>query len=107
MISGVEFSVATLKSTFPHCAYFAISEFADFELQSNSYASSEIDEIYILRKQKRADFRKSDVAKPLDRDLIIEILNRFFVGIENHLAVHHNLKLRVPNGRLIRGNPTL
>lgn len=107
MISGVEFSVATLKSTFPHCAYFAISEFADFELQSNSYASSEIDEIYILRKQKRADFRKSDVAKPLDRDLIIEILNRFFVGIETHLAVHHNLKLRVPNGRLIRGNPTL
>ena len=38
MVTGVAFSVAALKTTFPHCIYIAIGEFADFELGADSYA---------------------------------------------------------------------
>lgn len=107
MISGVAYSVAALKTTFPHCVYVGIGEFADFELGADSYASSEIDEIYILRKQKRSDFRKTKVANPVSSLLLREIVDQMIETVEDHTKVHIDLKLRVPAGRLIRGNPDL
>lgn len=107
MISGVSFSVAALKTTFPHCVYVGVGEFADFELGADSYASSEIDEIYILRKQKRSEYRKTKLAKPVSEDLVGEIIQSMIGAIETHTRVHHDLKVRVPAGRLIAGNPDL
>ena len=107
MITGVAYSVASLKTTFPHCVYIAIGEFADFELGADSYASSEIDEIYILRKQKRSEYRKSLVAKEVDPSLVQEIITLMISTIRSHTQVHSDLKLRMPRGRLIAGNPDL
>lgn len=107
MITGVAYSVASLKTTFPHCVYIAIGEFADFELGADSYASSEIDEIYILRKQKRSDYRKTLVAKEIDPLLVREIISLMISTIRSHTQVHSDLKLRMPRGRLIAGNPDL
>ncbi|GFE67249.1 Bpu10I family restriction endonuclease [Litoreibacter roseus] len=74
MISGVDFSATAIKNTFPHCQYLAMSEFADFDLQALSYAASSIDEIYILRHQKRSDFRKSGLAKGTSWENVKEIV---------------------------------
>ncbi|GMO94239.1 Bpu10I family restriction endonuclease [Bradyrhizobium sp. TM239] len=107
MVSGVDYSVASMKSTFPHCLYYAIGEFADFDLAAHSYASSEIDEIFILRKQKRSAWRKSNDANKIDAELVEEIIKNVFASIVSQQSVHKDLTLRVPNGRLILGNPAL
>ena len=72
MITGIEHSVEKLKSTFPLCKYFVISEYSDFAIDSQNYAGTYIDEIYILRKQKRSDFRRNGVANHIDSQLIKE-----------------------------------
>jgi hypothetical protein len=101
MISGVEYSAAALKRTFPHCLYLAISEFADFDLSALSYASGKIDEIFILRRQKRSDWRKSGVANPILPSIIQEIIQmaaaRFSKSTVQRLSLHDRLE----NGKLI------
>ena len=52
MLSGIEHSVTELKKTFPNCRYYVITECSDFDVAKSNYASSGIDEIYILRRQK-------------------------------------------------------
>lgn len=101
MLSGVDQSAAGMKSTFPHCLYFSIGEFADFELSAHSYAAGAMDEIYILRHQKRADFRKTKVANPIDANLVTEILTRVETAIINHNKKRPRLDVRLKTGRLI------
>lgn len=101
MLSGVDQSAAGMKATFPHCLYFAISEFADFELSSHSYASGAIDEIFILRRQKRADFRQSLDASTIDAALVAEILNAVGDAIQNHDKKRPRLDVRMKLGKLI------
>jgi len=107
MVSGVDFSVASMKTTFPHCLYFGIGEFADFDLAAHSYASSDIDEIFVLRKQKRSSWRKSSSAEPIDAELVVEIVERIVASLKEQQIAHQDLSLRVPNGRLILGTSAI
>lgn len=77
MMSGIENSVTALKKTFPHCLYFVVTELSDMATDKLNYASSDIDEIYIVRKQKRASVRKNKrEKKDIDASLIYEIVSR-------------------------------
>jgi len=101
MLSGIESSVETLKRTFPKAKYFAISEFSDFDLKSQNYASTGIDEIFILRHQKRSDVRKSPESRnPLSEKLI----SAFALEVDAHLlaesAEKFDLHARMSKGRL-------
>ena len=101
MLSGIESSVETLKRTFPKAKYFTISEFSVFDIKSQNYASTGIDEIFIIRHQKRSDIRKSPSSRnPLSEMLITD----FLTEIKNHLlsssAVKLNLQDRMSIGRL-------
>jgi hypothetical protein len=101
MLSGVDQSAAGMKRTFPHCLYLAIAEFADFELGAQSYASGSMDEIFVLRHQKRADFRKTGVAHPIDTDLVAEILQTVERAIIDYDEPRPNLEERLKTGKLI------
>lgn len=81
MLFGIESSVETLKRTFPKVQYFAIGEFCDFDSESLNYASTGIDEIFILRRQKRSDKRSSSHISPIS----IDVLERLIFLIEKHL----------------------
>jgi hypothetical protein len=73
MISGIQYSVERLKATFPECKYFVLSEYSDFNIKNQNYANSSIDEIFILRNQKRSDVRSNrNPANPISVDLIRE-----------------------------------
>lgn len=101
MLSGVDQSADGMKRTFPHCLYFSISEFADFEIGAYSYASGAMDEIFILRHQKRADWRKTSSAKPIDHILVFEILKRVNDAILNCNKKRSKLDERMKTGKLI------
>ncbi|CAE6768519.1 hypothetical protein R69619_03731 [Paraburkholderia nemoris] len=101
MISGVDYSAAGMKSTFPHCLYYSIGEFADFDIGAHSYASGAIDEIFILRHQKRSDFRKTKKADALDPTLICEILENVERAIIDHQEKRPHLNVRMKSGKLI------
>ncbi len=102
MISGIEHSVESLKKTFPLCQFFVVSEFADFAVEKQNYASTYIDEIYILRKQKRSNFRKTSNIESIDKDLCLEIVS----NVTNHIIKvtkdNLDLKRRMELGKLIR-----
>lgn len=102
MISGVEFSVESLKKTNPLCMYYLISEYADFAVEKQNYAGTSIDEIIILRKQKRSDVRSgSNPPHLIDYDLILKLKQE----IQTHLAKINYKRLSCKNkmilGRLI------
>lgn len=102
MLSGIEASVETLKRTFPNCGYYAIGEFSDFAIDTLNYASTKIDEILILRNQKRSEAR-NNVSKrnPISSD----VLAAFLSEVDSHLAkITENtpsLSDRMRKGRLI------
>lgn len=103
MISGIEHSVDDLKKTFPSCLYFVVTELLDFNIKNN-YASSGIDEMYVLRKQKRAPVRRDPNARqPLEADLILEILKNVKKTIEAMRENITDLESRMNNGKLIGG----
>lgn len=103
MISGVEYSVQRLKRTFPFCKYFLISEFADFAYNKQNYASSSIDEIFILRKQKRSDVRRlSNSIKGIDPDLLFNHMNEINDHLEKIEIAPSLLKERLRMGKLIK-----
>ncbi len=101
MITGVEYSARSFKRTFPYCLYLAIGEFADFDLSALSYASGEIDEIYILRRQKRSEWRRTGKANAIAPEIIREIARlasaRFARSAEMRTSLHDRLAL----GKLI------
>lgn len=74
MISGIIHSVEKLKSTFPECKYYVLSEFSDFNTKDQNYANSSIDEIYLLRKQKRSEFRARKIANEISVELVLEFV---------------------------------
>lgn len=101
MISGVDFSATAIKNTFPHCLYLAMSEFADFDLGALSYAASSIDEIYILRHQKRSAFRKSGNSNPSSWENIKEIMVSAQNAIELSEKARSSIHERLASGVLI------
>ncbi|HZW24504.1 MAG TPA: Bpu10I family restriction endonuclease [Gallionella sp.] len=102
MLSGIESSVETLKQTFPRAKYYAIGEYSDFEIESQNYASTGIDEILIARQQKRSVVRRSP---ELRNRLSEELLESFLQEVREHLEAttqpHTDLASRLPSGRLI------
>ena len=102
MLSGIEHSVTELKKTFPNCHYYVITECSDFDVKKSNYASSGIDEMYILRKQKRGEIRRNpDLRKPIDPDLVYEVSNTLISNIDAMRTDSEDLTTRMQNGKLI------
>jgi hypothetical protein len=103
MFAGTEHSVAALKRTFPRCAYFAMGEWSDFDIEGQNYANSGIDEILVLRNQKRSAYRRSRVAGPLDATQFGDIAAALVSRMDALAKVKPGLKARMANGLLIAG----
>lgn len=102
MLSGIEQSVESLKRTFPACLYYAVSELADFSVEKQNYATTNIDEIYILRRQKRSEVRKNlSSLKEVDTSLIEEIAQRTITHLTHFESPITTLKQRLNSGILI------
>ena len=102
MLSGVEQSVNDLKKTFPVCKYYVVSELSDFDVKKSNYASSGIDEIYILRKQKRGQVRSDPTQrKSIHKNLLYE-LSVIFIECMRQMGIESvDLNIRMLNGKLI------
>lgn len=102
MLSGIEHSVTELKKTFPNCHYFVVTECSDFDVKKSNYASSGIDEMYVLRKQKRGVIRRNpDLRNPIDASLVYEIASLLISNIYAIRADAVDLTTRMQNGKLI------
>lgn len=102
MISGIEHSVNELKKTFPDCKYFVVTEMSDFDVKKSNYASSGIDEMYILRQQKRGPIRRNPAdRKPITPVLIQEIADILIHNIAAMSADVVGLDSRMQSGKLI------
>ncbi|MDO4732654.1 MAG: Bpu10I family restriction endonuclease, partial [Bacillota bacterium] len=102
MISGIEHSVSELKKTFPDCHYFVVTEVSDFDVKKSNYASSGIDEMYILRQQKRGPIRRNpELRKPLSSTLVQELSEILIQNIAAMNADVIGLDTRMQNGKLI------
>lgn len=102
MLSGIEQSVDDLKKTFPGCEYLVVSELSDFDVKKTNYAASGIDEMYILRQQKRADIRSNPNARQnINPDLVREVVRHLVTGLNRINADDISLVERMQNGKLI------
>lgn len=102
MLSGIEFSVGELKKTFPECHYLVVTELSDFDVRKSNYASSGIDEIYVLRKQKRAETRRDPHSRnSICTKLISEIADMLKKGIEEISEDTETLSEKMQSGKLI------
>ena len=103
MITGVEYSVQRFKRTFPLCKYYLLSEYADFAVDTQNYASTAIDEILITRNQKRAEVRKDlTKIKPINVTLLSEHLKEVLAHIEFNIQKPTLLAQRLKRGKLIK-----
>lgn len=102
MISGIEHSVESYKKAFPLSKYFVISELSDFDYKKQNYASSSIDEIYILRTQQRSNYRKTKKLEKLNVDLLKEITNWAIQYTDDLEKEGQDLSARMKTGRLIK-----
>jgi len=103
MISGIEHSVESLKRTFPNCLYFAISEYSDFAIENQNYSATYIDELFILRKQKRSEIRRGGA---ISNDIGIDLIESIVEQSKNHILETHgsvkSLVTRMDKGTLIK-----
>ena len=102
MLAGIENSVASLKKTFPKCMYFVVSEFADFDSSKLNYASSDIDEIFIIRNQKRADIRDNKNPKnAINKNLVLELASNADKMLLAFMRNNLTLEEKMRTGKLI------
>lgn len=102
MLSGIEHSVTELKKTFPTCHYFVVTECSDFDVKKSNYASSRIDEMFILRKQKRGVIRRNpELRNPIDASLVYEVAETLISNIDAMSSDFIDLTTRMQNGKLI------
>lgn len=102
MLSGIEFSVSELKKTFPECHYLVITELSDFDVKKTNYASSGINEMYILRKQKRAETRREPYPRSnIYHGLVKEIAEWLIKGLESISKESDSLAQKMQTGKLI------
>lgn len=102
MLAGIEFSVESLKRTFPKCLYFVITELADMAYEHQNYAATGIDEIFVLRKQKRSNVRRGQPRNNVDCELIKQILEECVTAMRLGLTETVSLHDRMARGKLIR-----
>nr|CAA74998.1 Bpu10I restriction endonuclease alpha subunit [Bacillus pumilus] len=103
MLSGIEQSVDSLKETFPLCLYYCITELADFAIEKQNYASTHIDEVFILRKQKRGPVRRGTPLEVVHADLILEVVEQVGEHLSKFKDPIKTLKARMTEGYLIKG----
>lgn len=102
MMSGIEHSVEALKKTFPNSLYYVVTEFSDMAIDKLNYASSGIDEIYILRRQKRAEVRRDiDNRNVVDCALVQEIASECIQQMELVHQETPSTEIRMTTGKLI------
>lgn len=102
MLAGIENSVSALKRTFPNCMYFVVSEFADLATDKLNYASTDIDEIYIIRNQKRASVRGNKISQnAINKALVIELALKAVFLLESVSDEQLTLEQRMKSGKLI------
>ena len=102
MISGIEHSVSELKKSFPDCYYYVVSEVSDFDIMKSNYASSDIDEIFILRNQKRATIRRDPTQRnPINSILVYEIVMKLMTSIKLLNDVALSIETKMQKGKLI------
>ena len=102
MLAGIENSVAALKKTFPRCQYYVVSEFADFDTRKLNYASTDIDEIYILRNQKRAEVRSVGTKRNgINKELVKELVQKADYMLRETNQRRLELEQRMRMGKLI------
>ena len=81
---------------------FVVTEVSDFDVKKSNYASSGIDEMYILRQQKRGPIRKNpELRKPLNPTLVQELAEILAHNIAAMNADVVGLDTRMQNGKLI------
>lgn len=102
MISGVETSSQTLKRTFPRCRYYLIAEYSDFDVKAQNYASTNIDEIIILRQQTRGEKRRLNKMNDISLFLLKELMIDVEECIQNTSSSYNSLLNRMRYGRLSR-----
>jgi hypothetical protein len=103
MLAGIGHSVERLKSTFPKCLYFVVTELADFEFEKQNYASSGIDEIVVFRKQKRAQVRSGTARNRLEKAEFEYLVTSVRTAVEASSAATPELSSRMTGGRLVEG----
>lgn len=102
MLSGIEYSVGELKKTFPECYYLVVTELSDFDIKKTNYASSGINEMYVLRKQKRAETRKVPYPREnIHCELVKEIAELLIKGLDDINADEDSLVEKMQTGKLI------
>ncbi len=101
MISGIQHSVDSLKRTFPESLCYVLAEFSDFNLAGLNYANTTIDEIFILRQQKRSEYRASKKAKDISYNIMQEFVDHIKAKLGISLDQQHSLKDRMIKGKLI------
>jgi hypothetical protein len=102
MLSGIESSVDILKRTFPQCRYYVMGEFSDFDISEQNYASTGIDEILIVRKQKRSEVRRNPAARNFfSEELFVAFGNEIIEHLVDTVLVKPDLSVRMKNGKLI------
>ena len=94
--------MSELKKTFPDCHYFVVTEVSDFDVKKSNYASSGIDEMYILRQQKRGTIRRNpEQRKPINSILVQEIAEILIHNIAAMNADVVGLDTKMQTGKLI------
>lgn len=102
MLSGIEFSVSELKKTFPECCYLVVTELSDFDIKKTNYASSGINEMYVLRKQKRAETRREPYSRfDIHYELVKEIAEILIKGLDDIESNSDSLAQKMQTGKLI------
>lgn len=103
MLAGIEHSVESMKRTFPKCVYYVITELSDMAYDRQNYAATGIDEIYILRKQRRSQVRLGNMRNNVDNNLVKTILENSFTAMQNSIIENQPLHERMIIGKLING----
>lgn len=102
MLSGIEYSVGELKKTFPECHYLVVTELSDFDVKKTNYASSGINEMYVLRRQKRAETRRVPYPREnIHSELVKEIAELLIKGLNVINAESDSLVDKMQTGKLI------
>ena len=102
MLAGIENSVSALKRTFPKCLYYVVTEFADLATDKLNYASTDIDEIYIIRNQRRASVRGNKNPKnSINKTLVMELALNAVLLMNSFSKEQLTLEERMKRGKLI------
>ncbi len=98
-LNGLDFSAQCLKRSFPSSKYYLVTETIDFSLSDN-FSTLQIDEIFVLRKMTRSQFRRTRSGVYCS-DVFEQIANEIISEIEKINSPQTHVYDRLPAGRLI------